>query len=155
MKKINWKAQPRKMLEKRAMAEVLGLTKKKGTKKTHATQRSLRHLEAHGWQCAIVEKWIPARGKMKFGIRRDVWGFGDLLVCRPPVQVNGIQVIPGRTALIQCFPDARFKDHREKMLGTPEIALALNLWKLAGNKVFLHGWRKTKSMGWILHEEEI
>lgn len=121
---------------------------------------------------------------MKFGVRKDVWGFGDLLICREPViqdcqacfgtgRPNGtgflqscekckgtgqVEVAPARTALIQCFPEARFKDHREKMLAIPE----LQKWKRSGNKVFLHGWALKPKDGvrgakkvWTLHEEEM
>jgi hypothetical protein len=117
--------------------------------KTLATQRSLSYLRKRGWQVAIVEKWIPARGNMKFGRRIDVWGFGDLLACR-----GGDQI-----ALIQCFPAARWNDHVEK-LKLPEIASAVEWWKGAGGLVFLHGWVKRNKGGirgarkeWQLREE--
>lgn len=148
--------------------------------KTLATQRTLRHFEKNGWMCAIVEKWLPPRGKMKFGVRKDVWAFGDVLVCRAPVEnvckncfgsgksstVKGdpctdcqgrgmTQMIPGRTALVQCFPDSGFSEHRAKVLSLPQA----KLWLLSGNKIFLNGWRfggaRGERKGWILREEEI
>jgi len=125
--------------------------------KTNATQRSLNHLRKNGWIAHVVEKWIPPRGTMKFGVRIDVWAFGDILICRAPVTVNGQVAVPGRTALVQCFPEARFKDHREKLKGIPEV----EIWKAAGNKVYLHGWSLRPKGGvrgakkiWMLHEEE-
>jgi hypothetical protein len=117
------------------------------TVKTNAKQRSMKYLRDRGWVVADVEKWIPPRGAMKFGVRKDVWGFGDLLVCG-----DGI-------ALIQCCADsggkAGMEAHRQKMLTIDEI----RNWKIAGGKVFLHGWKRRKPRGerarWILSEEEL
>lgn len=100
--------------------------------KTLATQRSLKKLRREGWQCAIVEKWLPARGGMKFGIRQDVWKFADILACR-----EGCPQDPeSEIALIQTFPMARWKDHAEKLAAIPE----LQYWKKCGGLVFMHGW---------------
>lgn len=119
--------------------------------KTLATQRSLRYLEKRGWQCAVVEKWIPPRGKMKFGVRKDVWGFGDILACKSTGFRNEDQI-----ALIQTFPLARWKDHIEKMIEIRE----LKIWKAAGGLVFVHGWALKPKGGvrgakkvWTLREE--
>lgn len=104
--------------------------------KTLATQRTLKLFRDEGWNCAIVEKWLPARGEMKFGIRQDVWGFGDILACRP---------MDKEIALIQCFPDrggTGFADHRAKTFDIPEA----KTWLRSGGKIFLCGWRpKSKS----------
>jgi hypothetical protein len=133
--------------------------------KTNATQRSLKYLRERGWQCAIVEKWLPARGTMKFGVRQDVWGFGDILACRPKVygeicsrcKGTGAEFLEVRNqtiscnvcfgkgqllvsektiALIQTFPMARWKDHAEKLAAIPE----LQKWKSSGGIVIIHGW---------------
>ena len=102
--------------------------------KTLATQRSLAYLRKNGWQAAIVEKWIPPRGKMRFGVRVDVWGFGDILACRANASEAG--VVYGQIALVQTFPVARWKDHAIKLLHIPE----LHQWKHCGGLVLLHGW---------------
>jgi hypothetical protein len=129
--------------------------------KTLATQRSLRYLEKSGWQCAIVEKWIPPRGNMKFGVRKDVWGFADILACFVPKAFEtalGWVQTPGQIALIQTFPMARWKDHKEKLAGIPE----LQVWKAAGGAVYLHGWALKPKGGirgakkvWTLREEQL
>lgn len=118
--------------------------------KTLATQRSLKYLRDNGWQCAIVEKWIPPRGNMKFGIRQDVWGFGDILACR---RVPDYQI-----ALIQTFPLARWKDHMVKLRAIPE----LRFWQLCGGIVLMHGWAFKPKDGvrgakkvWTLREETL
>ena len=119
--------------------------------KTKAKQRSMKHLRDNGWQVADVEKWIPPRGKMKFGVRKDVWGFGDILACR---RSNG----PREIALVQTFPLARWKDHIEKMRTIPEV----ETWKQAGGLVLVHGWAPKPKGGvrgakkvWTLREESL
>jgi hypothetical protein len=123
--------------------------------KTNATQRSLKYLRDKGAQCAIVEKWLPARGKMKFGVRIDVWGFGDILACwrRYDPKRGDAQI-----ALIQTFPLARWKDHAEKLAAIPE----LQNWKAAGGIVLMHGWALKPKDGirgakkvWTLREQEL
>ncbi len=117
--------------------------------KTKAVQRSLNYLRGNGWQAAIVERWIPPRGKMKFGVRIDVWGFGDILACKP--STNSF-------AIVQTFPLARWKDHTLKLSAIPE----LQVWKKCGGVVLIHGWalkpkngvRGTKKT-WQLREETL
>jgi hypothetical protein len=121
--------------------------KKKRVNKSKPVQRSLKHMEENGWISAIVEKWIPPRGKMKFGIRRDVWNFGDLLACRPPMQGQ-----PGVTALVQCC-STDVAAHRWKCYSQKEFYI----WRDAGNKVFLQSWQLRGAKGekkrWTLVEE--
>ena len=149
--------------------------------KTNATQRSLRHMEKHGWTCHIVEKYIK-HPNMAFGRRIDAFGIGDILACRAPVyetcrnclgfgflRVGGglekkckdckgkkrVLIGPSAIALVQCFPDASFAEHRTKILAIPE----LQIWKAAGGRVFLQGWSLKGPRGekkrWTLREEEL
>jgi hypothetical protein len=125
--------------------------------KTLATQRSLKHLRDHGWTACIVEKFLPARGKMKFPRRIDAFGIGDVLACR-----TGLLIVPAtglpvqQIALVQTFPLARWHDHRDKILAIPEF----HKWKEAGGLVILHGWSFKPKDGirgavkrWTLKEE--
>jgi hypothetical protein len=119
--------------------------------KTKAVQRSMKELRRMGWQCGIVERWIPPRGKMKFGVRQDLWGFGDVLACKPSCLPE-----PNKIAIIQCFPMARWKDHVTKL----EPLIELKIWKAAGGLVLLHGWALKPKGGvrgakkeWTLREE--
>ncbi len=121
--------------------------------KTRALQRSKAYLERNGWQVAIVERWIPPRGAMKFGVRKDVWGFGDLLACRKPENSPF-----GEIALIQTFPMARWKDHANKLAALPELLR----WKESDGLVFMHGWALKPKDGvrgakkvWTLREESL
>jgi hypothetical protein len=121
--------------------------KKPRKNKSRPVQRSLAHMERNGWISAIVERWIPPRGNMKFGRRIDVWSIGDLLVCRPPMLGH-----PGVTALVQCC-SSDMAAHRWKVYSQKEFYT----WRDAGNKVFLQGWSLKGPRGekkrWTLSEE--
>jgi len=116
-------------------------------------QRSLAYLRKEGWTVCIVEKWVPPRGNMKFGVRIDAYGFADLLACKTleagRKQNSGI-------ALIQTTDHTSFSKRKEKILAIPEF----QKWKDAGGIVLLHSWRKGPKDGirgarkvWILREE--
>lgn len=121
--------------------------------KSKPTQRSLKHLRDNGWTVQVVEKWLPARGGMKFGRRVDLFGFGDIVAMRPPLSKD----IPGRIAIVQTTTGhgGTFAAHRTKILAIPEFYI----WKDAGGLVFLHGWRYGGPRGerkrWILREEAL
>ena len=118
--------------------------------KTNAVQRSLKSLRENGWTCHIVEKFLPARGTMKFPRRIDAYGIGDILACRAPMQGLG-----GSIALVQCCPGASHAEHKDKILAIPE----LKIWKDAGGRVFLQSWAKKGARGevkrWAMREEEL
>ncbi|SRR5258706_4395691 len=113
-------------------------------------QRSLAHLRKNGWTVCIVEKWIPPRGKMPFGVRIDAFGFGDLLGCRVDPSTG-----EGMIALFQATDHTSFSKHKLKILGIPEF----QKWKSADGLVFLHGWGKRGPRGkrkvWTLREEQL
>ncbi len=61
-------------------------------------------------------------------------------------------------ALVQTFPMARWKDHKEKLATIPE----LQVWKAAGGIVLMHGWAFKPKDGirgakkvWTLREEQL
>lgn len=113
--------------------------------KTLATQRTMKVLRDHGWTVAIVEKYIK-HPNMPFGKRIDVYGFGDLLACRP---------LDKEIALIQCCPGASHAEHKTKILSIPEY----RIWKDSGGRVFLVSWAKRGVRGeekhWTMREEEL
>ena len=122
------------------------------------TQRSLKALRDAGYLVCIVEKWLPARGEMKFGIRIDAFGFGDLLACKPSKQYVDTKTAqlyrePGEIALVQTTDHTSFSKHKLKILAIPEF----QKWKDAGGIVRLHGWAKRGPRGerkvWTLREE--
>lgn len=104
-------------------------------------QWSLALLRRNGWSCAIVEKWLPPRGNMKFGIRIDAYGFGDILACRPPGFVNfrfEKRVVPARIAMVQTTSQVHMSDHRAKILAEPRAWV----WARSGGLIMLWGWKK-------------
>lgn len=98
---------------------------------------------------------------MKFGVRIDAYGFGDLLACRcvQGEDTDGIYpVYEGGIALIQTTDHTSFSKHKIKILAIPEF----QKWKDAGGIVLLHGWRKGPKDGirgarkvWQLREETL
>lgn len=97
-------------------------------------QRSKKLMETGGATVAIVERWNPFAK-----IRQDLFGIIDLL---------GIH--SGGTWAVQVTTLGHMKDHRAKMLASPNLAKI----KQAGWAVQLHGWRKLKS-GWKVNIEEL
>lgn len=144
------------------MADASAPTPKKKRKKTvWPKERSMTELRSRGFIVADVEKWMPPRGNMKMGIRRDVFGFGDLLVTNGRI-----------TYLVQCCSGdgGSFAEHKRKIVGPVDeqledkqykAALAVirnaEIWKAGKNAILLHGWRKQELKGqrakWILREE--
>ena len=127
-------------------------------------QRSLKHLTHAGWQCAIVERWKPrfdkVKGMIPYGVRVDVWGFGDILACRLVNSADSLLDAVNRTkvrvkeiALVQTTDATSFSKHKAKILAIPEF----QKWKDAGGIVLLHGWAKRGPRGkrktWTLREE--
>lgn len=92
------------------------------------TQRTLKAMRNYGRICGIVERFNPYAGK--YGKRKDLFGFIDILVLDPEKGVIGIQ---------SC--GSSFKAHIDKMMG--ERNEAMYEW-LQHNPVELWGWRKVK-----------
>jgi hypothetical protein len=114
-------------------------------------QRSLAHLRKNGWLACVVEKFLPARGSMKFPRRIDAFGFGDILACR---RVE--PALHGDIALVQTTVTGSMAEHRAKILALPEF----QKWKDADGIVILQGWGKRCKDGkrgarkvWVLKEE--
>ena len=101
---------------------------------TSPLQRSKKLMEEQGATVAIVERWNPFAK-----IRQDLFGIIDLLgVCH------------GYTRAVQVTTLGHMKDHREKMLASPNLKKI----KDAGWVVELHGWRKLRT-GWAVKIETL
>lgn len=88
------------------------------------TAKSLKHFRASGWQCAVVEKFIP-----HINIRKDVWNFGDLLVCNPEKKLIGLVQVTTEKG-------GQMSKHKKKILSIKER----RIWKQSGGLIFLHAW---------------
>jgi hypothetical protein len=98
------------------------------------TQRSIALLKARGYTTAIVEKFNPHVGP--FGIRQDLFGFGDLLAIRK-----------GEVLLVQTTSGSHLSNRITKIVDSvlyPRVAES-------GIVVAVHGWRKLKA-GWACKE---
>jgi hypothetical protein len=90
---------------------------------TSPTQRSLASLRADGWACEIVEHWSAFSG-----IRKDLFGFIDILCVKKGEPTLGVQTTSG--------------DHvagrQSKIHGHPNFPIL----KDAGWRIIVHGWKK-------------
>ena len=95
------------------------------------TQRSLKLLRSEGYTAEVVEKFIP-----KICIRRDLYGFIDILAMQPGKGFLGVQA---------CHISDVSK-RRAKIRAEEKSVIFL----LSGAKIEIHGWDKSK-----LKREEI
>jgi len=94
-----------------------------------ATQRTLKAQREQGRICGIVERFIQYAGK--FGQRKDLFGFVDI-ICIDPVE--------GIIAIQSCGQS--FSEHLHKLM--EERNEAVFEWLKAKGKIEMWGWRKVK-----------
>jgi hypothetical protein len=92
------------------------------------TARSLAALRKDGWTCATVERW-NAYAK----IRQDLFGFADVLACKPGSGIVAIQVTSGSNAAARL----------DKIRKEPRAGL----WLASGGRILIHGWAKRGPAG--------
>lgn len=100
------------------------------------TERSLKLLREAGYSACVVEKWVPSSPAGYKGpiITRDAWNFGDILAVRIG--------LPGAT-LVQTTTASNMAARITKI---HQIAEA-GIWLAAGNRIVVHGWRKSGDRG--------
>jgi hypothetical protein len=91
------------------------------------TARSLKQLRGDGWHAEVVERWIPGAN-----IRKDLFGFADLLCVRNSVRPLLVQVTASAVA-----------DRIAKVRASPLLDLALEHFDIE-----VHGWRKNAKGRW-------
>ena len=94
------------------------------------TQRTLRELRRLGRICAITEKWQIIPGHPGGGVRKDLFGFIDVLVLDPSQGIIAIQ---------SC--GSSFSQHYRKITNS-ECTSNVIEWLRSGGKVELWGWAK-------------
>jgi hypothetical protein len=87
------------------------------------TARTLAYLRAAGFQCAVVERWLPHAN-----VRSDLWHFADVIACHPAEKV---------ILLVQTTTAGHLAHRLAKAKSRPE----LQDWLAAGGRFVLHGWR--------------
>lgn len=87
------------------------------------TQRSLAHCRKLSLPAYVTEQWIP-----RANVRRDAFGFGDILV---------IDGLPG-SLLVQACAGSSVAKRRTKIL--EQCADNAQAWLKAGNRISVWGW---------------
>ncbi len=122
------------------------------------TESVLKHYRQQGFTAEVVEKWIPVAatigppkpGKKHWGkgggFRKDLFGFGDILLMHSGKKV---------TALVQACVRGDMSNRRNKILAEKKSVE----WLACGNKIYLCGLAKRQHKGkrvyYELVEEEI
>ena len=111
------------------------------------TTRTIAKMKDEGYIIGVVERFIKAG---RFGIRKDLFGFIDLIGCKPSqVGAVGIQTTSG----------SNFSSHIHKILDNDEVLQNARTWVKAGNRILLHGWSKKGPRGkrklWTCREQEL
>ena len=92
------------------------------------TQRTLAELKRQNVPACVSEKWIPSRGHPAGGVRKDLFGFVDVVALGETV--IGVQATSGTNVA------ARVKKIRE------ECGEAAKAWLRSGGTIQVWGWRK-------------
>lgn len=109
------------------------------------TELSLAKLRRDGYTVAIVEKWVPQTPAGYSGpiIRKDLWGFGDLIA----VKIGEREVV-----LIQTTSHTNVSARVKKIKGIAEAGI----WLASGNRIVVHGWKQKKQNNrWSCTEVEM
>lgn len=121
--------------------------------------RSMNWFRRRGYMVCKVEQTIHMP-HAPFPYKRDAFGFGDLLVCKPGwgkalVQVTSSDHVRNREAKAKALT---FKIPHAKGQKA-QVAGSLNYWLESGGRFLVHGWRKGgprgKAKKWILTELEV
>lgn len=83
-------------------------------------------LEEQGWTCSVVEQVVP-----HCFIKRDCFGFADLLCCSPSRGIMLVQVTGGTST-------SNFHSRVEKVKAEPRHAI----WLASGGRIQVHSWEK-------------
>ena len=96
------------------------------------TQRSLKLMRERGFHAEVVERWIPGAN-----IRRDLFGFGDVLCLGDE----------GELVLVQSTSDSNVAARVKKIADSPLVGRV----RKAGIRIVVQGWRKVKGR-WVERE---
>jgi len=114
-----------------------------------------------GFIVARVEQTVhmPAA---PFPMKRDAFGFGDLLITKPGfgaalVQVTDASSVSARINKIRGIP--KNLDDLKQLKEAEHAYKNAKIWLQGPNRIFVHGWRKGRPRGkrktWTLTEHEI
>lgn len=117
-----------------ASAFMRGMAKEKTEMPSEPVKRTLKALREEGWTADVAEKWVAFPWKKPGepgppGVRKDLFGYVDVVAYRP---LHGV-------LFVQASPETgQVSKHVAKLLGENyvEIARAIR----AGIRVEIHGW---------------
>lgn len=99
------------------------------------TQRTLERLRDAGWVAEICERWIPGAN-----IRKDLWGFADVLAIRE-----------GEVLAVQCTSGSNVSARVRKIEASPLLSAV----RKAGIAIEVWGWRKTAAGKWDVRKVDL
>ena len=95
------------------------------------TQRTLQYFKAQNYDCNIVERWLPNPKHPAGGVRKDMFGFADIVA----LGENSI------IAIQSC--GQAYSEHHKKITQDPYVAPKALKWLKCG-RIQLVSWRKVK-----------
>lgn len=95
------------------------------------TQRTLQRCRDNGWEADVCERWVPIKNHPGGGVRKDLFGFIDVLVLGDD-----------ETLAIQATSGSNGNARVIKI--TTECRKQAISWIRNGNKIQVWAWRKLK-----------
>jgi hypothetical protein len=99
------------------------------------TQRSLKFMREKGFHAEVTERWIPGAN-----VRKDLWGFVDILCLGADGVVVGVQ----------STSDSNVSARITKIAESPLVDRV----RKAGIRILVHGWKKVKGR-WQVREVDV
>jgi hypothetical protein len=94
--------------------------------KASSTKLSLDHLRSMGWTAEVVERWVPSPHGQ---IRRDLWGFLDIVAIRDDVTMG-----------VQTTTRGEMPKRVRKILASEHLGAV----SAAGWLIVVHGWHQPR-----------
>jgi len=94
------------------------------------TERTLKSLLEQGYTAGVVERWIPIPKLPGGGLRKDLFGFGDIVACRDHI------------LLVQCTSGVNVNKRLAKIMD--ECRDPAKVWLECGGRIEVWGWRELK-----------
>jgi len=109
--------------------------------------RSLKHLRDQGYHADVCERWMPFRGGLEGGVRKDLFGFIDILA----------YTRTGEIAAVQCTSKQQMTRHLRDYRRHDPTRQAILDWLYGGRAFALHGWHQPNGKGtrWQLEQRII
>ncbi len=98
------------------------------------TQRTLKYLKDKGCYTCMVERWIKIPVHPAGGVRKDMFGFGDLLAMDPNTHILW--------AVQSC--GTAYSEHNKTITQSDIVTPLVIEWLKCKNGLVLMAWRKVK-----------